>query len=217
MDRFPSIGASSALYLSSLFLLSLPTNASALVISEILYDAISGDAGNVFVELFGAPGTDLSGWSLQGVNGADGSVYKTVALSGVIPLDGVFVIADPLNNGTNVPNADLVSSVDFQNGPDSVQLYNGGLLVDAIGYGSFSGLFFAGEGQPAPDPAAGGSLARINPWVDTDDNFADFAVLTAPTPGTVPVSAVPLPASLYLLGSGLLLLRMRRPARMEPC
>ncbi|MFA7386823.1 MAG: hypothetical protein WCZ87_04095 [Thiohalobacteraceae bacterium] len=216
MDRFPSIGASSALYLSSFFLLSLPTNASALVISEILYDAISGDAGNAFVELFGAPGTDLSGWSLQGVNGADGSVYKTVALSGVVPLDGVFVVADPLNGGTNVPNAELVISVDFQNGPDSVQLYNGDLLVDAIGYGSFGGLFFAGEGQPAPDPAAGSSLARVNPWVDTDDNLADFAVLTAPTPGTVPVSAVPLPASLYLLGAGLMLLGSRRQARTKP-
>ena len=211
MDGLSSKGAVCALCLSSFGLLSLSSNASAVVISEILYDAVSADAGKVFVELYGAPDTDLSGWSLQGINGDNGSIYKTVALSGIIPPDGVFVVADELSGGgTNVANADLVMSVDFQNGPDSVQLFNGGTLIDAIGYGDFTGLFFAGEGQAAPDPAPGSSLARLNPLLDTDDNSADFAVLTTPTPGIVPISSVPLPASLYLLGSGLLLLGTRR-------
>jgi len=191
------------------------------VISEILYDATSSDAGNVFVELFGAPGTSLSGWSLQGINGGDGSLYKTVNLSGAIPSDGVFVIAEPLSGGgTNVSNADLVISVDFQNGPDSVQLFDGAILIDAIGYGDFTGLFFAGEGTASPDPAAGSSLARSNPLIDTHDNQTDFVVLTAPTPGTVPISAVPLPPALWLFGSGmgLLMLRCKRylPASVIP-
>jgi uncharacterized protein len=211
MDGLSSKGAVCALCLYSFGLLSLSSNASAVVISEIFYDAVSADAGKVFVELYGAPDTDLNGWSLQGINGDNGSVYKTVALSGIIPPDGVFVVADALSGGgTSVANADLVISVDFQNGPDSVQLFNGGTLIDAIGYGDFTGLFFAGEGQAAPDPAPGSSLARVNPLLDTDDNSADFAVLTTPTPGIVPISSVPLPASLYLLGSGLLLLGTRR-------
>ncbi len=194
--------------------LSLPATANAVLISEILYDASGTDAGNVFVELYGAPGTDLSGWSLQGVNGGDGATYKTVVLSGLIPTDGVFVIGDLLTGGgTNVVNTDLIVSVDFQNGPDSVRLFNGVTLIDAIGYGDFTGQIFAGEGLAAPDPAAGSSLARISPLIDTGDNLSDFATLTTPTPGTVPITAVPLPASLYLLGSGLALLGTQRQLR----
>lgn len=210
MERYVSHGAVCALCLS-LSSLFVPTSANAMVISEILYDASGSDAGNVFVELYGAPGTDLSGWSLQAINGGDGASYKTVNLSGVIPLDGVFVIADALSGGgTNVVNSDLIISVDFQNGPDSVQLFNNATLVDAIGYGDFTGLFFAGEGNAAPDPAAGSSLVRSNPLLDSNNNQADFIVLTTPTPGTVPISAVPLPATLTLFLSGLALLGVRR-------
>jgi hypothetical protein len=213
MERYPYRGALCALCLSTLSL-TIPSTAAAVAISEVLYDAAGTDAGNVFVELFGTPGTDLGGWSLYGVNGSDGNIYKTIALSGVIPADGVFVVADaPTGGATSIADADQTASVDFQNGPDSVQLFNGTLVVDALGYGDFTGLFFAGEGSPAPAAPSGSSLARANPLLDTDDNLADFITLTTPTPGAVPVTAVPLPASLYLLGSGLAMfgtLRSRR-------
>lgn len=218
MERYASRGVLCALCLST-FSLSLPSTACAVLISEVLYDGAAGDAGNVFIELYGAPGTSLDGWSLEGVNGGDGSVYRSVALSGSIPADGVFVVADGSGGVTGIANADLVTGVDLQNGPDSVRLLNGTTVIDALGYGDFTGLFFAGEGNAAPDAPAGSSLARLNLLFDTDDNLADFAILSTPTPGLVPVSSVPLPGAIYLLGSGLAMLATRgvrrRPTRLD--
>jgi len=184
--------------------LSTATATASTVISEVLYDAAGADSGSVFVELYGPPGTLLDSMLLQGVNGGDGSVYQTVLLSGSIPADGVFVIADDSGGGsTLVGNADLVIDVDFQNGPDSIVLRQADVVLDAIGYGDFSSAVFAGEGAAAVDAPAGSSLARFNPLLDTNDNQADFMVLDLPTPGTVPVSAVPLPPAVLLFLGGL--------------
>jgi len=173
------------------------------VISEVLYDAAGTDNGNVFVELFGLPGTMLDGVLLEGVNGSDGSVYSSIPLSGVIPADGIFVIGDDSGDGTTlVQNADLVIDVDFQNGPDSIVLRSVDVILDALGYGDFAGGVFAGEGNAAPDVAAGFSLARLNPLIDSDDNLADFVALEVPTPGDIPVSAVPVPPAVMLFLSG---------------
>jgi hypothetical protein len=186
-------------------LLTAPALATP-VISELFYDASGSDAGLTFVELFGSPGESLDGLLLEGVNGSTGSVYTSLALFGLIPADGVFVIGDDDGGSTLVSNADMIGDVDYQNGPDSVVLRDGGTLLDAVGYGSFAlSDIFAGEGAAAPDPAAGSSIARLNPLADSDDNAIDFSVLAIPTPGEVPAaSPVPLPAGLWLLGSGLL-------------
>jgi len=177
---------------------------SQTVISEVLYDAAGTDNGNVFVELFGNPGTDLDGLLLEGVNGADGVIYSSIPLSGIIPADGVFVIGDDAGDGTTlVDNADLVMNVDFQNGPDSVVLRDADGVLDALGYGDFTGGVFAGEGSAAPDVPGGVSLARINPLLDSNDNLADFMSLDVPTPGSVPVSAVPVPPAVMLFLSGI--------------
>jgi hypothetical protein len=174
------------------------------VISEVLYDAAGTDNGNVFVELFGIPGTILDGLLLEGVNGSDGSVYSSVMLSGVIPADGVFVIGDDSGDGTTlVGDADLVMNVDFQNGPDSVVLRDNNGVLDALGYGDFSGGVFAGEGTAAADVPGGFSLARVNPLLDSNDNLVDFIALDVPTPGSVPVSAVPVPPAVMLFLSGI--------------
>jgi hypothetical protein len=175
------------------------------VISEVLYDAAGTDNGNVFVELFGAPGTLLDGLLLEGVNGTDGKVYRSVVLAGTIPSDGVFMIGDDSGDGTSlVSGIDLVLEIDFQNGPDSIVLRDGELILDALGYGDFSGRVFAGEGSAAPDVPSGSSLARFNPAVDTHNNLLDFMALDVPTPGVVPVSAVPLPPAVMLFLSGIL-------------
>lgn len=181
------------------------TLSAAPVISELFYDASGSDDGLVFVELFGKPGERLDGLVLEGINGSGGGIYKSINLTGVIPMDGVFVIGDDSGGATRVPEADWIADIDFQNGPDSVVLRQENRVLDAVGYGNFTVAdIFAGEGAPAPDPAPGGSIARFNPWLDLDDNRVDFGALDTPTPGQVPpVSAVPLPASLWLFASGL--------------
>jgi hypothetical protein len=193
--------------------LSFPADAKASVvrISEILANAVGSDDGRTFVEIAGPPGEPLSGYVLAGVNGGTGDVYLTVDLAAFsIPSDGIFVVADSSGGTTSVPEADaLIADLDPQNGPDSLQLLLSGVVVDAVGYGDFTGAVFAGEGNPAAVPAAGSSLARRFADVDTNDNAADFLVLETPTPGSAPFAAVPEPSSLLLLGSALLSSRRR--------
>jgi len=170
------------------------------LISEVYYDAVGSDDGQSFVEIYGIAGSVLDGLTLEGVNGSNGAVGPIIAISGVIPTDGVFVVADMDAAGlTMVANADLLANFDFQNGPDSIVLMEAGLAIDAVGYGVFAaGEIFAGEGTSAADAPAGSSLARLFADLDRDDNSLDFVVLSTPTPGTVQLTAIP------ELGSGLL-------------
>lgn len=174
------------------------------LISEVFYDAVGSDDGQTFVELYGAPGTDLSGLTIEGINGSGGGVTVSIALSGLIPADGIFVLADTFSGGgTAVLEADALAAFDFQNGPDSVVLRDAAGVIDALGYGVFGGGdVFAGEGVSAPDPAAGSSLARLFANLDTDDNSLDFGVLGMPTPGMAPVQ-VPEPSTAAMVAVAL--------------
>jgi hypothetical protein len=193
-----------------------PGAAHALWISEVLYDAVGGDAGRGFVELYGAPGTLLAGHVLEGVNGANGAVAPSFEIAGVIGDDGFFVIASESGGATEVTGADLLRVFDFQNGPDSIVLRDpDGLVLDAVGYGVFGpGEIFAGEGTPAADPPAGSSLARLFADLDTNDNAADFAALGSPTPGMGSVQA-PEPGPALMLWPSLFTLALLR-RRSDP-
>ncbi len=179
-----------------------PAAAGALLLSEVYYDAPGSDQGQLFVELYGPAGCVLDGYTLEGVNGANGAVGPLLALTGAVPADGFFVIADPDAGVTAVANADLLLNFDFQNGPDSIVLRDAaGVVLDALGYGVFDlGEVFAGEGAAAPDAPAGSSLARRFANLDTNDNLVDFVVLATPTPGSGDL-AVSEPSVLILLGT----------------
>lgn len=181
------------------------------LISEVFYDAVGSDNGFSFVELYGTAGTSLDGMTLEGVNGANGAVGPIVTLSGVIPEDGIFLVADTNGGVTQVSGADQLANFDYQNGPDSILLMLGETVLDALGYGEFDpGEFFAGEGTPAADAPAGSSLARLIANVDLDDNALDFAVLPVPSPGSVEALSVPEPGSGLLAMVGLVGMAHRR-------
>jgi hypothetical protein len=185
---------------------------AAPLLSEVFYDAVGSDDGVGFVELWGAPGTSLEGLVIEGINGSGGGVTNSLALSGSIGASGLFVVADGLAGGstTLVANADLVLDFDFQNGPDSLVLRDANGVLDAVGYGVFAATdVFAGEGSPAPDPAAGSAIARRFADVDTNDNAADW-LAGAPTPGVAPTSSVPEPSASWLLAPAAAWLSRRR-------
>jgi hypothetical protein len=153
-----------------------------LVLNEIDYDQVGTDTGG-FVELYNAGlGTaDLGGLALVLVDGADGSEYERVPLSGAVP-----------------PGGYLVIPVDAQNGsPDGVALFDTvtDAMLDALSYeGAIERAFIGSwaydlvEGAALPAGVAdsntvGGSLGRIPNGSDTDDAAADWHFTTTATPG----------------------------------
>ena len=173
------------------------------ILYEAAYDGPGADANDVFTEIFGPPGMALTGWSLVGINGATGSAYRTISLTGAtIPADGLLVLATSSATGAVLFARDFTANVDWQNGPDAIQLLDAsGSIVDALQYGN-AGVFNAGEGTYAADVLAGWSLTRDLLGTDTNDNAYDFSASSTPTPGLGPPSPTPEPASLLLVGAG---------------
>ncbi|MGM0576366.1 MAG: hypothetical protein ACQEXJ_11605 [Myxococcota bacterium] len=158
---------------------------AAAILNEVLYDAEGAD-DDVWVELRGEPGTSLEGWKIRGINGNGGGTTVSASLQGAIGPDGYFLLVDfDATSPTLLDLADDVDTIDLQNGPDSVHLFDAdGALVDALGYGDFGADdTFAGEGNPAPGTGEGKSLARTPDGKDTGDNATDFTVDATPTPG----------------------------------
>lgn len=189
------------------------SSAAAVIINEVKYRGPGNDQfADLFTELYGEPGLSLAGYSLRGINGANGVAYRTVDLTGgVIPADGLFVIATAGTADAAVLAArDFIANVDWQNGPgDAVLLLDpSGAVLDAVQYGIAAAGFF-GEGAPAAETSDAESLSRDALATDSNDNSADFAA-GAPSPGIGPrVLGVPEPGSLGLAALGLLLLAVR--------
>jgi len=202
-----------ALFVALLLALAADAAHAGPILYEVRYDGVGSDATDVFTEIHGPPGTSLTGWSLRGINGATGTSYRSVSLTGaVLPSDGLLVIATSSATGMVLLARDFIANVDWQNGPDAVQLLDpSGAIVDALQYGD-AGTYNAGEGNPAMDVDAGWSLTRDFLATDTNDNAWDFAPQPAPTPGIGP-SPAPEPATLLLVvagGAGLAVGRRRR-------
>ncbi|GAB4176724.1 MAG: hypothetical protein Kow00108_12120 [Calditrichia bacterium] len=174
--------------------------AQEVYINEVDYDQ-SGSDTTEFIELVGPINTDLSGYTIELVNGGNGVVYNTIDLTGyTIPADdvngyGFFVIGSDL-----VPNVDLVpQGFSIQNGgPDGILLKFNGVVVDGISYeGDMTTIstpnpdFTSGMAINAADDGSDihGSIGRITLGFNPDNQNLYFAQSTAdPSPGEINTS-----------------------------
>ena len=172
----------SRLPVSLIAILSIATAQSAaaqVFINEIHYDNTGTDTGEA-IEIAGAAGTDLTGWTIVLYNGSGGAAYGTEALSGVLTNQqgglGTTVVNYPSNG--------------LQNGsPDGIALVDDtGSVVQFLSYeGSFTAVGGAADGLVSTDigvaedssTAVGDSLQLTG----TGSAYADFT-WAAPQPNT---------------------------------
>jgi hypothetical protein len=194
-------------------LLHLPLYAAATTapfINELHYDNAGVDAGEG-VEIAGAAGTVLDGWSLLLYNGSNGSLYRTVELIGTIgnQSDGygtVFFDTGSLQNGD----------------PDGLALVdNDGFVQQFL---SYEGVFMAMDGAAAgltsleiplaesSDTLAGWSLGLVGSGVSYEDFVWSSGLHSYGAINTgQSFAVVPLPATLSLFACAIgLLCRSRR-------
>jgi hypothetical protein len=163
---------------------SLKAQTNKVVINEIYYDSPGEDRGS-FLELKGAPGLSLNGFSIQTFN-AKGTQTNTIKLEGNIPKTGYFLVSqDNTVAGANQIN----EAANLVNKGGAVQLVNGSSVIDAVAYGNAGKA--KGEAQAAKDTPSGSSLARVPDGADSDNNAKDFR-LSKPSPGASNDSSVPL-------------------------
>jgi hypothetical protein len=186
-----------------------PASAATVFINELHYDNSGADAGEG-VEIAGPAGTDLAGWSLTLYDGSSGALYDSLALGGFIP--------DQQNGYGTL----FFAHAGIQNGaPDGLALVHTTGVIQLL---SYEGAFTAADG-----PAAGMTSTDIGvaetgttspgfslQLTGTGSLYADF-VWSGPaagSPGAINTgqvfasapSPVPLPASVWLMGAGLIAL-----------
>ena len=170
--------------------------APVLVINEIDYDQPgTDDAEFIEIKNVGSSAANLGNFSLQLVTGANGAIYRTIALPSVsLGPGGYFVVC---GNAANTANCDLDVSPDtnlIQNGaPDAVGLLEDSTLVDAVSYeGNTVSPFTEGSGVGLEDsPAqADSGISRCPDGSDTEQNNLDLEFQSI-TPGADNACGVP--------------------------
>ncbi len=161
------------------------------VINEVLVDPTGTDDGFEFIELYGPAGGSLASWRLRW-SGTDGTVLAVASLTGRIPNNGYFVLADDTGGSTNVSNADATFALGLQNAGGGIQLITpDGTLADALGYGALTSTTDSDDGLALVEAdlndlvsvSEGQSMARSSDSADTGHNNVDFHLNATPSPG----------------------------------
>jgi beta-lactamase superfamily II metal-dependent hydrolase len=169
------------------------------ILSEVFYDASSGDDGYEWVELFN-PTTetiDLSGFSLG--NGGSNYTSSTVQLSGSLAPGATFVVGGPTSDGTNGgPTYDQTVnfSPDFQNSGtdgDGVALFavaasaitSSTVPIDAVVYGSNNNNSLIDETGSANGPEVGDAPGGSS--IERTDLDGTWQIQSDPTPNSSPL------------------------------
>jgi hypothetical protein len=193
---------------------------ASIVINEIDYDQPGSDNAE-FIELYNPDQRALSldGYTLELINGTNGSTYKTVDLSGMTLGAGDYLVLCDSASAITRCDIDMATSSWIQNGGgngDAIALLSAGLAIDSLAYeGIGSQLSPYAEGgsfAPADSNSINMSITRLPNGFDRDNNASDFASGCI-TPGsaniagtgdcTIQINPVPLPAAVWLFATGL--------------
>jgi len=141
--------------------------AQSVFINELHYDN-SGADQNEGVEIAGPAGTDLSTYKIELYNGADGTVYATMNLSGVIP------------NQQNNFGTIWFAHAGIQNGPDGLALINGITVIQFLSYeGSFVATAGTANGMTSTNlPVSESTATAVGSSLQlegTGQNYTDFS------------------------------------------
>jgi hypothetical protein len=145
-------------------------------------------ATDEFVEVFnaGTSSVDLSGYKLAYRSGTGTSDVALATIpDGTTLGPGAFYLFGG-SGYAGAKKADQTFLAGLAGTAGGIGLRDGGgMLVDSVGYGTATNAFVETRSATAPPSTAspGSSDIRLPDGRDTDDNSADFAITTAPTPG----------------------------------
>lgn len=176
---------------SLLFLLPFSARAAGPFVSEVAWAGSSASLADEWLEICAAPGTDLSGWSIEGVASAPIAFPNGAS----IPASGAFVVA---NYAADDARSTLAGAPDLVT--TAVSLSNSALAIVLRGADG-AVIDAAGDGGAPPAGASGGAKASMErsdtdaPWAtaSTSSGFDEGApeLGTPGTCGTPPAEEVP--------------------------
>jgi predicted extracellular nuclease len=195
-----------------------PVSAQAIPLTGELFfsEYIEGSSNNKALEIFNGTGAAIdlaaAGYSVQMYFNGNPVAGLTINLIGTVTDGDVFVIAQSAADPLILAQADQTNGAGWFNGDDAVSLRKGTTIIDAIGQIGFDPGTEWGTGLTSTED---NTLRRKASVLAGDTNGSDafdpslewdgFAINTFDGLGShsIPISSVPEPATLFLLGSGL--------------